>query len=280
MYAYYSLGKTNLIMHSINVGNTKPVLERHFPVCPAMEKEMYAEIARMLSLGVIEESDSAWSSPIVMVTKSGKVRICLDCRKINSFTEKDAYPLPQISGILSRLPKVEYISSLNLKDASWQVPLEQQSRDKTAFTVPGRPLYQFNVMSFGLCNATSTMSHLMDKVVPFQLRIEVFIYLGDLLIFSYSFERHLEVHREIALHIKREGLTLNVCKSHFCMRRVRYLGHIIGDGGIRTDPEKVSAITQFPIPKTLRSLRRFIGMCGWYRKFIPNFATLASPLTD
>jgi len=129
----------------------------------------------MLRLGVIEESESAWSSPIVMVTKPGKVRISLDCSKVNSFTEKDAYPLPQINGILSRLPRAEYISS--------QVP---QSRDKTAFTVPGRPLYQFTVMPFGLCNATSTMSRLMDKVVHAHLRNEVFIYLYDLLIVSSS----------------------------------------------------------------------------------------------
>lgn len=191
---------------------------------------------------------------LVMVTKPGKVRICLDCRRINSFTEKDAYPLPQINGILSRLPKAEFISSLDLKYAYWQVPLDMHSREKTAFTVPGRPLYQFKVMPFGLCNATSTMSRLMDKVVPPHLRNKVFIYLDDLLVVSSAFEDHLEVLREIALHIKRAGLTINIAKSHFCMRRVRYLGHIIGEGGIRTDPEKVSAISNFPLPKTLRSL--------------------------
>nr|XP_044248841.1 uncharacterized protein LOC123002541 [Drosophila takahashii] len=215
-----------------------------------------------------------------MVTKPGKVRICLDCRKVNSFTEKDAYPLPQISGILSRLPKAEYISSLDLKDAYWQVPLDVASRDKTAFTVPGRPLYQFKVMPFGLCNATSTMSRLMDKVVPAHLRNEVFIYLDDLLVISASFERHLEVLREVALHIRHAGLTINIGKSHFCMLRVRYLGHIIGDGGIRTDPEKVAAITNFPLPRSLRSLRSFMGLCGWYRKFVPNFAAQSAPLTD
>jgi len=170
-----------LITHTIDVGSAKPVKQRHFPVSPAVEKSMYAEIDRMLQLGVIEELESAWSSPIVMLTKPGKVRICLDCRKVNSFTEKDAYPLPQISGILNRLPRAEYITSLDLKDAYWQVPLEVQSRDMTAFTVPSRPtavewpLYQFKVMPFGLCNATSTMSRLMDKVVPPHLRNEVFI---------------------------------------------------------------------------------------------------------
>jgi len=97
---------------------------------------------------------------------------------------------------------------------------------------------------------------------------------------SSNFENHLNVLREIAVHIKRAGLTINIGKSHFCMRRVRYLGHIIGDGGIRTDPEKVKAITEFPVPKTLRGLRSFICLCGWYRKFVPNLASLASPSTD
>jgi len=167
-----------------------------------------------------------------------------------------------------------------MKDAYWQVPLEVNSRDKTAFTVPGRPLYQFKVMPFGLCNATSTMSRLMDKVVPPHYRNEAFVYLDYLLVLSSSFETHLEVLRELAVRIKRAGLTINVSKSHFCKRRVRYLGHIIGDGGICTDPEKVTAITDFPIPKTLRGLRSFMGLCGWYRKFVPNFAALSAPLTD
>jgi len=135
-------------------------------------------------------------------------------------------------------------------------------------------------MPFGLCNATSTMSRLMDKVIPPHLRNEVFIYLDDLLVVSSNFENHLNVLREIAIHLKRAGKPINIGKSHFWKRRVRYLCHIIGNGGIRTDPEKVEAITEFPVPKTLRGLRSFMGLCGWYRQFVPNFALLASPLTD
>jgi len=131
-------------------------------------------------------------------------------------------------------------------------------------------------MPFGLCNATSTTSRLMDKVVSACLKDRVFVYLDDLLVVSSSFESHLE----IALHLKRVGLTINIDKSHFCMRRVRYLGHIIGDGGIRMDPEKGRAIADFPIPRTLRGLNSFMGLCGWYRKFVPNFASLSAPLTD
>jgi len=154
----------------------------HFPVSPAVEKLVYPEVDRMLKLGVIEESDSAWSSPVVLVQKPGKVRLCLDSRKVNMVTTKDAYPLPQIDGILSRLPKANFISSLDLKDAYWQIPLDPASRDKTAFTIPGKPLYQYKVMPFGLTNASQTMTRLMDKVIPAHLRNAVFVYLDDFLI--------------------------------------------------------------------------------------------------
>ncbi|XP_033237657.1 uncharacterized protein [Drosophila pseudoobscura] len=279
-FSVSGLGKTALLSHSIDVGDAKAVKQRHFPVSPAVEKLLYAEIDRMLSLGVIEESDSAWSSPVVLVQKPGKVRLCLDSRKVNAVTKKDAYPLPQIDGILGRLPKAMFISSLDLKDAYWQVPLEPSSRDKTAFTVPGKPLYQYKVMPFGLTNASQTMTRLMDKVIPASLRNEVFVYLDDLLIVSDSFESHRRVLSEVASYIKAAGLTLNVEKSKFCMKSVRYLGHIVGEGVIRTDPDKISAMSDFPLPKSLKSLRRFLGMVGWYRKFISNFASVAAPLTD
>ncbi|XP_030385488.1 uncharacterized protein LOC115632467 isoform X1 [Scaptodrosophila lebanonensis] len=274
------LGKTSLISHIIDVGDAKPIKQRHFPISPAQEKLLYAEIDRMLEQGVIEESDSAWSSPVVLVQKPGKFRICLDSRKVNAVSRKDAYPLPQIDGILSRLPKAMFISSLDLKDAYWQIPLDVSSRDKTAFTIPGRPLYQYKVMPFGLTNAAATMTRLMDKVIPPSLRNEVFVYLDDLLIVSNSFESHLKVLTQVAERIKSAGLTLNVEKSKFCMRSVKYLGHIIGEGVIRTDPEKISAMTDFPIPRTLKALRSFLGMVGWYRKFISNFAAISAPLTD
>lgn len=274
------LGRTSLISHVIDVGSATPIKQRHFPVSPAMEKLIYAELDRMLENDVIEESDSPWSSPIVLVRKPGKVRLCLDSRKVNSVTIKDAYPLPNIDGILSRLPKAEFITSLDLKDAFWQIPLDKSSKDKTAFTVPGRPLYHYKVMPFGLCNAPQTMSRLMDKVVPANLRSEVFVYLDDLLIVSDTFARHLEVLREISNHIRSAGLTINVEKSKFCVREVRYLGHLVGNGVIQTDPEKISAIVEFPTPRSVKQLRRFLGMSGWYRKFIRNYAAVTSPLTD
>jgi len=135
------LGKTNLEQHIIEVTNEDlPIKQRHYPISPAKQKLVYAEQDRMLGLGVIEESNSSWSSPVTLVKKGQKNRLCLDARKVNSRTIKDAYPLPHIEGLLSRLQERYYISAIDLKDAFWQIPLESKSREKTAFTVPGRPI--------------------------------------------------------------------------------------------------------------------------------------------
>ncbi|XP_046803805.1 uncharacterized protein LOC124419228 [Lucilia cuprina] len=137
------LGKTKLIEHKIDVGNATPVKQRFYPVSPAVEKLMFGEVDRMLALGVIEPSSSPWSSPMRLVVKPNKVRLCLDARKLNQVTKKDAYPLPNIGGIFARLPKANLITKLDLKDAYWQIGLDESSKPLTAFTVPGRPLYQF-----------------------------------------------------------------------------------------------------------------------------------------
>jgi len=150
-------------------------------------------IDRMLQLDVIEPSVSPWSSPMRLVVKPNKIRLCLDARRLNDATKKDAYPLPSIDGIFSRLPKANIISKLDLKDAYWQIQLSSESKPLTAFAVPGRPLYQFKVMPFGLCNAPSTMCRLMDQIIPPDLRDCVFGYLDDLCVVTEDFASHLSV---------------------------------------------------------------------------------------
>lgn len=275
-----ALGRTSLIKHTIDVGNTKPIKQRFYPVSPAVEKLMYAEIDRMLTLGVIEPSNSPWSSPMRMVIKPNKIRLCLDARKVNSVTKKDAYPLPSIEGIFARLPKANLITKLDLKDAYWQIGLDDDAKFLTAFTVPGRPLYQFVVMPFGLCNAPQTMCRLMDDIIPADLKYCVFGYLDDLIIVSEDFQQHLAVLVRISEQFRRANLTLNISKSRFCVTRVKYLGYIIGDGGITTDPDKVSAIRNWPVPKNVKQVRGFLGIAGWYRRFIENFSTVVFPITE
>jgi len=276
------LGRTNLIYHSIKTGDAIPVKQRHYPISRAVEKHLFDELDRMLTLDVIEESeDTSWSSPVTLVKKpNGKVRLCLDARKVNEVTEKDAFPLPLINGLLSRLENTKYISSIDLKDAFWQIPLDDDAKNKTAFAVPGRPLYRFKVMPFGLCNAPQTMCRLMHKVVPYRYHDQIFVYLDDLLITSSTLAEHLGLLRLVSLWLREANLTINISKSKFVLRELKYLGHIIGEGCIKVDPEKVAGITTFPIPTSTKQLRRFLGMSGWYRRFIPNYATVTAPLTD
>lgn len=275
------LGKTTLIQHKIEVGNATPTKQRYHAVSPAVEAKMHAEVDRMLQLGVIEECVSPWSSPVTCVTKSnGKTRLCLDARKVNEVTSKDAFPMPLIETILSRLSDTFYISSVDLKDAFWQIELDVESRDKTAFTVPGRPLYQFTRMPFGLCNAAQTMCRLMDLAISPAIRDNVFVYIDDLLIVSATFEQHLVRLAAVAQSLRRANLTINVEKSKFVMKSIRYLGHIVGNGEIKADPSRVQAISDFPVPRTVRQVRRFLGMTGWYSRYISSYAAVAAPITD
>ncbi|XP_065356015.1 uncharacterized protein LOC135950397 [Calliphora vicina] len=277
------LGRTLLLEHTIELEKgSKPVKQRYFSVSPAIEKLIHAEIDKMIEMGIIEVAppNCPWSSPVTLVRKNEKVRLCLDSRRLNSVTVRDAYPQPKISNILSRLPKAEFITSLDLKHAFWQIGLATNSRDMTAFTVPNRPLYRFRVMPFGLTNAPQTMSRLMDIVIPPSLRHQVFIYLDDLLLVSQTFEDHLKLLADVAHHLRKAGLTLNIGKCKWCLKEVRYLGYIIGYGVVKTDPDKISAIKNLPPPKSVREVRKFLGLASWYRRFIENFSALTSPISD
>lgn len=280
-FAEKGLGRTDLLCHKIDVGNSLPIKQRYYPVSPAVQRDLYEELDRMISLDVVEESESSWSSPVTIVKKAnGKNRLCLDARKLNAVTVKDAYPLPIIEGLLSRLDKTYFISTIDLKDAFWQIPLDPASKDKTAFTIPGRPLYHFKVMPFGLCNAPQTMSRLMHKVIPSSLHEGVFVYLDDLLITSASFEDHIKLLITIANCLTHAKLTINLEKSKFMLKETKYLGHIIGNGCLKVDDSKIAAIAAYTQPKNVRQVRRFLGICGWYRRFIQNFSTVAAPLTE
>jgi len=166
-YKKVGLGRTNLLKHRIELEEgAVPVKSRHYPMSPAKQAAVYAEVDEMLRLGVIKESESAWNNPVTLVITPGKNKLCLDARRVNKVTKKDAYPLQNIDGLLSRISSTIFISSVELKHAYWQIELEEEIRPITAFTVPGRPLYQFVVMPFGLCNAGQSLCRLMDKVIP------------------------------------------------------------------------------------------------------------------
>lgn len=276
----HGLGRTYLEEHNIDTKDSVPIKSRCYPVSPAIQTLIYNEIDRMLKAGVIEPCESPWASPVTLVRKPNKNRLCLDFRKVNKVTEKLAYPIPNMEGLMSRLSNTKYISSVDLKDAFWQIPLDMSSREKTAFVIPGRPLYQFTVMPFGLCNAPQRMSKLMDKVIPQEIKDCVFVYLDDLLIVTPDFPTHLEYLTKVSTALKRAGLTINVSKSRFCFKELKYLGFVVANGTLKTDSDKVNAVLDFPVPKTKRQVRGFLGLSGWYRRFIKDFASISAPLSD
>ena len=188
------LGLTNVISHSIDTNDAKPIRQRQYPLSPKMQEHLKKEINEMLKLGIIQPSKSPWCSPLWLVNKkSGDFRICYDARKLNSVSVKDSYPMPRIDVILSQLRDAKYLSSLDLRQAFHQIPLEPSSRPKTAFAVQGFGLFEYKVMPFGLINSAATMQRAMDLILGPELESYCFVYLDDIIVTIPDFDTHIKI---------------------------------------------------------------------------------------
>ena len=176
-YEKLGLGSTDVLQHHIDTGDAVPIKCKHYPLSPPRQEEAFQEIDRLLKLGVIEESNSSWCSPAVLVRKPGKVRLCIDSRKLNEVTKKDSYPLSHINGLLSRLKDTYFMTGIDLKDAFLQIPLTVSSKEKTAFAIPGKPLYHYKYMPFGLCNGPQTITDVGSWIKSFlQDCVKMYLY--------------------------------------------------------------------------------------------------------
>lgn len=274
------LGKTHLIQHEINTGDSPPIKQKYYRLSPDKLTALETELDRMLKQGIVEPSHSPWNSPVVMVEKSnGDLRLCLDSRKVNSVSKSDAYPLPYINYILDNLRDAKYLTSLDLSAAYHQICLSESSKEKTAFTVPGRGLFHYNRMCFGLVGASATMQRLMDSLFTAEFDNKIFCYVDDIIICTSDFDEHVRLLTKVFEKLKMANLTINMKKSLFCRNELKYLGYVVDRFGLRTDPSKVDVILNFPVPKEVKDVKRFLGMAGWYRRFIHNFSKIARPLT-
>ena len=235
-------------------------------------------VTEMLTGGQIEASDSPWSSPVVLVTKKdGGTRFCVDYRQLNDATIKDAYPLPRIDDTLDMLAGKQWFSTLDLASGYWQVSLSKDARAKTAFATHSG-LFQFRVMPFGLCNAPATFERLMDRVLQGLRWNRCLVYLDDIISFGGTFSAALSNLTLIFERLCSYGLQLKSSKCHLFRASVPFLGHIVGRRGLECDPKKIEDVKSWPVPDCLKSVRQFLGFVGYYRRFIPKFADIATPL--
>ncbi|KAL7837443.1 hypothetical protein SRHO_G00271540 [Serrasalmus rhombeus] len=271
-------GCTDVVKHCIPTGDGPPIRERHRPVPPTLYKEIRGLLQGMLKGNVIRESCSPWAAPVVLVQKKcGAWRFCVDYRKLNSVTKKDAFPLPRIEDSLTSLARAEWYSTLDLASGYWQVKMDEQDCEKTAFTTPFG-LFEWDRMPFGLCNAPATFQRLMQRCLSGQLAESTLVYLDDAIVYSVDFTAHLAHLEAVFQSLEGYGLKLRPEKCHLFQREVKFLGHCVSGKGISPDPAKISAVEDWATPKTVRQVRSFLGFVGYYRRFIKDFSKIAKPL--
>ena len=275
------LGKTNLVKHKIELTDYMPIKDRYHRIPPHQYEEVRKHLKEMLDVGAIRRSNSPWASPVVLVRKKdGSLRFCIDLRKLNARTIKDAYSLPRIEDALDSLNGACIFTSLDFKSGYLQVELDESSIPLTAFTVGPLGFYECVRMPFGLTNAPATFQRLMESCLG-ELHLEwCIIYLDDIIIFSKNPDDHLTRLEGVFEHLAKAGLKLKPSKCEFFRSSLKYLGHIVSKNGIATDPRKVKAILEWPKPKTVTEVRSFTGFTNYYRRFIKGYAKVASPLHE
>jgi len=236
------------------------------------------QINSMLKMKVIEPSHSAWASPVVIVPKkNGKARFCVDYRRLNNITKKDAYPLPRIEDCLDSLGDAKLFTSLDCTAGYWQVPLRKADQEKTAFKTHCG-IYHWLSMPFGLTNAPATFQRALDIIVSGLKWQLCLVYLDDVIIFSATPEQHVKDVDAVLTRLREAGVTLNLEKCTWFSDEVEYLGHIVRPGQLHVHNKNVDALKHATFPTTKTQLKSFLGMCNVYRRFVKDFAKRSKPL--
>ena len=274
-------GKTHLIQHRIITPKDQiPIRLKNRPINPAMVDNLREQVKKWEDDEVIEPSDSPWAFPLLWVPKkNGKIRWCVDYRKLNGITVKDSFPLPNIEDNLAHLSGSTIFSALDLTAAFHCIPIAEKDRPKTAFYALNQ-LWQYKRMSFGLCNAPASFARLVQKVYSKFPLTKVLTYLDDLLIHDHTFDGHLKTLEKVLQATQDAGLKIQPSKCSLFRKETEYLGHIISNEGIRPIPDYVKVVAEWPEPTTFKALRGFLGKVAYYRKFIPQFGIIAAPLYE
>lgn len=273
------LGKTNVTSMKIVCTTERPIVYRPYRLSISERKEVSTIVDDLLRNNIIRPSRSPYASPVILVKKKdGGQRMCVDFRALNKITIKDKFPLPLIQDQIDRLGGHKYFITLDLSQGFYQIPLAEESIPKTGFVTPDGH-FEFLRMAFGLANAPSEFQRLMNLVLGDYVNSIAQVYIDDIIIPAKDFEEGLERLRKILVRLREHNLTLKLSKCSFFCTQVEYLGREISESGVRPGLRKISAVQTMPVPTNIRQLRQFLGLAGYFRKFIKNFAALAEPLT-
>lgn len=270
-------GLTHYVTHDIKLTTSEPVRVKGYPVPFHAQETINNEVRKMLDLGVIEPSNAPYSSPIVLIRKKDEtVRFCIDFRQLNKVTVFDSEPMPNVEEMFSKLSQYKYFSKIDLSKGYWQVPLSEEAKDMTSFETT-KGLFRFKVMPFGLVCAPATFCRLMRKVLDGVTCADSFV--DDILVFSETWTQHLSALEQVFERLRQAGLTAKPTKCFIGYRDIECLGHLVGET-LKPIQAKVEAIQRAERPRTKKQVRSFLGVVGYYRKFIPNYSAIAGPLTD
>lgn len=279
------LNYTSVLKHRIPTVNEIPIHTRQYRFPVIHKDEINKQVNELLEQEIIKPSKSPYNTPVWIVPKKAdskgnkRWRMVLDFRELNDKTVGDAYPLPNITEILDQLGGAKYFSVFDLASGFHQIRMHPDDSHKTAFSTP-HGHYEFDRMPFGLKNAPATFQRLMDLVLTGMQGNEIFVYLDDIVLYSSSLTEHAIKFEKLATRLRQANLKLQPDKCELLRKEVTYLGHIIGENGVRPDPKKIEAVQNFPVPKNAKNVKQFLGLAGYYRRFIKGFSKIAKPLTN
>ena len=271
--------KARDVTFSIHTNDALPIKQAPYRQSPEKEAYIEAEVQNLLNKGLIVPSFSPWGSPVLVVNKKDHTyRMCIDYRRLNSTTRKDAYPLPRIEDCLDLLRTADWMTIIDLRDAYHHIPMDPDSESKTAF-VTKSGLYQWKVMPFGATGAPGAFQRYVDKVLK-ELNGKICTaYFDDIVVYTTgTLEQHLKDVETVFAKLRNAHLTAKVSKCHFAMTEINFVGHVVSKGTIKPDPEKLKAIQDYPEPKDVTQLKSFLGLSNYYRRFINGFSKISIPL--
>ena len=275
------MGCTDTTEHTIELSNEEPFKERFRRIAPPLVEEVRKNIQEMLDGGAIRPSQSPWCNAVVLVhKKDGSLRFCIDFRKLNDRTKKDSFPLPRVQESMEAMVGARHFSCVDLKSGFWQVKMNEESRQYTAFTVGSLGVYEFLRMPFGLCNAPATFQRLMQNTLGELNLTYALIYLDDVIIFSKTEEEHLIRLRAVLERFQENGLKLKPSKCQFFCTEITYLGHQVSKDGMSLSQDNLRGIAEMAPPTTYTGIREFTGATGYYRRFIKGYSKICKPLND